>query len=459
MTAPPHEVDVVVRARRVLVDERFVPASVHVSRGRIAAVLGFDDVPPGARTIDVSDAHVLLPGIVDAHVHVNEPGRTEWEGFDTATRAAATGGITTVVDMPLNCIPVTTTRDAVRAKDAAMRGRVHVDVAFWGGVVPGNERELEGMLDDGVAGFKCFLVHSGIDDFPNVGERDLARAMPILARRSATLLVHAEDPEPIAAAEAALAGADPRRYATFLASRPRAAEDAAIARMVRLCREHGTRVHVVHLSSGDAVPIVRDAAREGLPFSAETCPHYLTFAAEEIEDGATPFKCCPPIREQANREALWAALREGTIGSVVSDHSPCTPALKKPELGDFMAAWGGIAGLQLGLSSVWTEASRRGFGLEDVSRWTSRRTAALAGLSSRKGAIAPGLDADLVIFDPDATFVVDPAKIEHRHKVTPWAGRTLRGVVRRTILRGETIVEDSRSVGSPRGERLRVTSG
>ncbi len=450
--------DVVVRARRVLVDERFVPASVHVSRGRVAAIRGYEEVPPGASTIDVADAHVLLPGVVDAHVHVNEPGRTEWEGFETATRAAAAGGITTVVDMPLNCVPVTTTRAAVRAKDEAMQGRVRVDVAFWGGVVPDNEHELEGMLDDGVAGFKCFLVHSGIDDFPNVAERDLAKAMPILARRGATLLVHAEDPEPIAAAEAAAAGADPRRYATFLASRPRAAEDVAVARMVRLCREHGTRVHVVHLSSCDAVPIVREAAREGLPFSAETCPHYLTFAAEEIGDGATPMKCCPPIREQANREALWAALRDGTIGSVVSDHSPCTPALKKPELGDFLAAWGGIAGLQLGLSAVWTEASRRGFALADVSRWMSRRTAALAGLASRKGAIAPGLDADLVVFDPDATFTVDPSRIEHRHKITPWAGRALRGVVRRTILRGETIFCDDGVVGDPRGERVRVAA-
>jgi allantoinase len=300
-------------------------------------------------------------------------------------------------------------------------------------------------------------VHSGIDDFPNVVEEDLAKAMPILTRRKGTLLVHAEDPAPIAAAEAALAQADPRRYRTFLASRPRRAEDEAIARMVRLCREHGTRTHIVHLSSSDAVPMVRDAVREGLPFSAETCPHYLTFAAEEIGDGATAYKCCPPIRERDNREALWAALREGTIASVVSDHSPCTPALKRPELGDFMAAWGGIAGLQLGLSAVWTEASQRGFSLLDVARWNARSTAALASVADRKGRIAVGMDADLVIFDPDATFVVDPEKIEHRHKVTPWAGRTLRGVVRRTILRGETIYDAERAAQpSPRGQRLHV---
>ncbi|MBI2396086.1 MAG: allantoinase AllB [Deltaproteobacteria bacterium] len=447
--------DLVVRARRVLVDGALVPRTLHLRGGRIDAIAGFDEVPPGARSLEVDDAHVVLPGVVDAHVHVNEPGRTEWEGFDSATRAAAAGGITTVVDMPLNCIPVTTTRDAVREKDRAMVGKLHVDVGCWGGVVPGNPRELEGMLEEGVAGFKCFLVHSGIDDFPNVGEDDLRAAMPILARNRATLLVHAEDPAPIAEAEAALAGADPRAYSTFLASRPRAAEDRAIARMIRLSGETGCTTHVVHLSSSNAVPLVREARARGVPLSAETCPHYLTFAAEDIAPGQTPFKCCPPIRERDNREALWDALRDGAIGQVVSDHSPCTPALKHLEAGDFMGAWGGIAGLQLALSAVWTEASRRGFGLADLSRWTAQQTAALAGLAARKGAIAVGHDADLVVFDPDATFVVDPARIEHRHKLTPWAGRTLRGVVRRTVLRGRTIY-DGASHASPGGERLKV---
>lgn len=448
--------DLVVRARRVLQGDALVPRTIHLRNGRIDALAGFDDVPPGARTLDVDDAHVVLPGVVDAHVHVNEPGRTEWEGFDTATRAAAAGGITTVVDMPLNCIPVTTSRAAVRAKDEAMAGKLHVDVAFWGGVVPGNQGELEGMLEEGVPGFKCFLVHSGIDDFPNAAEEDLRLAMPILAKNRAVLLVHAEDPAPIAAAEAALKNADPRAYATFLASRPREAEDRAIARMIRLAGETGCGTHVVHLSSSNSVAQLRDARKAGVPITAETCPHYLTFAAEEIGAGATPFKCCPPIRERDNREALWEALRDGTITQVVSDHSPCTPALKKMEAGDFMAAWGGIAGLQLGLSAVWTEAARRGFSLVDVARWTSAVTARLAGVAERKGAIAVGHDADLVVFDPDATFAVDPQKIEHRHKVTPWAGRTLRGVVRRTILRGETIYDAGSTQPSPKGERLRV---
>ncbi len=448
------EPDLVVRARRVLLGDAIAPASIHISRGRIARIGAFEEAP--GDVLDVDDRQVVMPGVVDAHVHINEPGRTEWEGFATATRAAARGGITTVVDMPLNCIPVTTTRDAVRAKDAALREHIHVDVAFWGGVVPGNERELEGMLEEGLPGFKCFLVHSGIDDFVNVTEDDLRRAMPILARHGAVLLVHAEDPESIARAEALLHDADPRAYATFLASRPRVSEDLAIERMVRLSGETACRTHIVHLSSSGGAPLVRDAKRAGVPITAETCPHYLTFAAEEIPAGQTPFKCCPPIRERDNREALWAALRDGTISQVVSDHSPCTPVLKKLETGDFMAAWGGIAGLQLGLSAVWTEASARGFSLLDLSRWTSRETAALARLGDRKGAIAVGRDADLVCFDPDETFTVDAGSIEHRHKVTPWAGRTLRGVVHRTLLRGETIY-DGAAVRSPRGERLRVS--
>ena len=450
--------NLVLRAKRVLLDGALKPASIHVVSGRITRIGAHDEAVDTAGTVDVDDAHVVLPGVVDAHVHINEPGRTEWEGFDTATRAAARGGITTVVDMPLNCTPVTTTRDAIRAKDEALQGRVHVDVAFWGGVVPGNERELEGMLEEGIPGFKCFLVHSGIDDFVNVSEDDLRRAMPILARNGAVLLVHAEDPQPIAEAEARLANADPRAYATFLASRPRRAEDLAVARMVRLSGETGCRTHIVHLSSSDAVPSVRDAQRAGVPISAETCPHYLTFAAEDIPDGETEFKCCPPIRERDNREALWAALRDGTITRVVSDHSPCTPVLKKREAGDFMGAWGGISGLQLGLSAVWTEASRRGFTLADVARWTSAETAALARVADRKGSITVGKDADFVIFDPEAMFTVDAQSIEHRHKVTPWAGRTLRGVVRRTILRGDTIYDATRNVtSSPRGERIRIS--
>ncbi|MBK7402596.1 MAG: allantoinase AllB [Myxococcales bacterium] len=449
--------DLIVRSTQVLIGDHLAPASLHVRGGRIVSIAAFDELLPGVALLD-EGAHVILPGAVDAHVHVNEPGRTEWEGFETATRAAAAGGITTVVDMPLNCIPVTTTVAAVAEKARATAGRCFVDHAFWGGVIPGNEAELDAMVEAGITGFKCFLVHSGIDEFPNVVEADLRRAMPRLAARGAVLLVHAEVPGPIDRAEAAGRGLDPRRYATFLASRPRAAEDEAIAMIVRLVRETGCRAHIVHLSSSDALETLAAARKEGLPITAETCPHYLTFAAEEIEDGETLFKCCPPIRERENRERLWQeGLASGVIGQIVSDHSPCTPVLKRREEGDFMAAWGGIAGLELGFLATYTEATARGFDLPTISRWVSSTPAALAGVAHRKGRIAEGLDADLVVFDPEATTVVDAAALHHRHAITPWAGRKLRGRILRTMLRGETLHEAGRFGAAPAG--IRVDAG
>lgn len=440
----------------MLTPDGMKPASVRVAGETIAAVEAYDAPAGGAPVEDLGD-RVLLPGVVDAHVHVNEPGRTEWEGFETATRAAAAGGVTTIVDMPLNCLPVTTTREALEAKARAVADHAWVDYAFWGGVVPGNARELEPMLDAGVPGMKCFLVHSGIDEFPNVTEADLAEAMPILARRGAVLLVHAEMPGPIEAAAAGLAAAgsaaDPRRYATWLASRPRASEDEAIALMLRLAARHRCRVHIVHLSSADALPLLAEARAAGAPVTVETCPHYLTFAAEEIPDGATPYKCAPPIRERENRERLWRALGEGAIDAVVSDHSPCTPALKSLDRGDYLAAWGGVASLQLALAATWTGARERGYGPADLATWMSARPAALAGLAHRKGAIRAGLDADLVVWDPDASWRVDPARLFHRHPVTPYAGRTLHGVVERTIVRGEVVYDRGQHRG-PRGRRL-----
>ncbi len=351
--------DRVLRSRRVVAGGAMKPAAIHITAGVIAAVTDFDDVPPGVPLLDAGDA-VISPGIVDSHVHINEPGRTEWEGFATATRAAAAGGVTTLVDMPLNSIPPTTTLAGLEAKLAAARGQCWVDVGFWGGAVPGNSGELRGLLDAGALGFKCFMVDSGVPEFGFVGEADLRASMEAIAEAGAPLLVHAELPGPIAAAHAATLGLDPRRYATYVRSRPREAEDLAIALLVDLCRATRARVHVVHLSSASALDLFRHARAEGLPLSAETTPHYLHFAAEDIPDGATPFKCAPPIRERANREQLWRALDEGLISSVVSDHSPCTPALKKLEAGDFAAAWGGIASLQLGLPVVWTDASARG---------------------------------------------------------------------------------------------------
>jgi allantoinase len=441
----------VVRSRRVVTD-RVAPAAIHVRAGRIECVAAWDDVPAGARLDDLGELAVL-PGIVDTHVHLNEPGRTEWEGFATATRAAAVGGVTTLVDMPLNAIPPTTTREALSAKRAAATGQCAVDVGFWGGVVPGNAGELAGLVADGVRGFKCFLVDSGVAEFGWVGEADLAPAMAILAGLGAPLLVHAEVAGPIDAAAASLAGADPRRYATYLASRPPAAEEQAIALVTRLCRATGARTHIVHHSAASALDQLRAARAEGLPLTAETCPHYLHFIAEAIPDGATPFKCAPPIRDAANREALWRALAEGVLDLVASDHSPCSPGLKALEAGDFVAAWGGVAGLQLALPVVWTEASARGHSLVDVARWMSAAPARLARLD-RKGAIAAGRDADLIAFDDGGTTAVTPASIQHRHRVTPYAGETLRGSVAATYLRGQRVAEAGRALATDRGALL-----
>jgi allantoinase len=394
-----------------------------------------------------------MPGIVDTHVHLNEPGRTEWEGFATATRAAAIGGVTTLVDMPLNSIPATTTREAFAAKRAAAAGQCAVDVGFWGGVVPGNAGELAGLVADGVRGFKCFLIDSGVAEFGWVGEAELAPAMAILAGLGAPLLVHAELAGPIDAAAPGLATADPRRYATYLASRPPAAEEAAIALVTRLCRATRARTHIVHHSAASALDQLRSARAEGLPLTAETCPHYLHFTAEAIPDGATPFKCAPPIRDAANREALWRALSDGVLDLVASDHSPCSPGLKAIEAGDFVAAWGGVSGLQLALPVVWTEASARGHSLADVVRWMSAGPARLAGLAG-KGAIAAGRDADLVVFDDAAWATVTPQSIHHRHRVTPYAGETLRGAVAATYLRGQRVAEHGRTLVTDLGGLL-----
>ena len=443
----------VVRSRRVVTPGGEVAAAIHIAGGVIVRVAGWDEVPAGARLDDVGDLAVL-PGVVDTHVHLNEPGRTEWEGFATATHAAAAGGTTTLVDMPLNAIPPTTTREGLAAKRAAARGQCAVDVGFWGGVVPGNAGELPGLVADGVRGFKCFLIDSGAPEFGWVGEAELAPAMRLIAGLAVPLLVHAEVAGPIEAAAAGLAGADPRRYATWLASRPPAAEEEAIALVTRLCRDTGARTHIVHHSAASALPMIARARADGLPLSAETCPHYLHFVAEAIADGATAFKCAPPIRAAANREALWRALADGTLDLVASDHSPCSPSLKALESGDFALAWGGVAGLQLALPVTWTEARRRGHGLTELARWMSAAPARLAGLAGRKGAIAAGGDADLVIFDDTATFTVTGAAIQHRHRLTPYLGESLTGVVHTTYLRGLEVWDRGRVVAADRGQLL-----
>jgi allantoinase len=442
--------DLALRSRRALLSDGERDAVVLVRDGRIAGIASPSELSRDTRIDDVGDA-LLMPGLVDCHVHVNEPGRTEWEGFESATRAAAAGGITSIVDMPLNSSPVTTTAAALALKRDAARGRVNVDCGFWGGVVPGNAAELRPMAESGARGFKAFLVHSGIDDFPAAREADLRAALPILAERGVPLLAHAELELPTGAGPE---GADPRLYETYLRSRPRAWENEAIRLLVRLCRETGARIHVVHLSSSDALGDLRAARAEGLPITAETCPHYLTFTAEQVPDGATEFKCAPPVREKANREALWEGLRDGTLDFVVSDHSPCTPSLKARESGDFMQAWGGISSLQVVLPALWTEARRRGFRPADVARWTSRATADFAGLGRSKGRLAVGLDADFVVWQPEREWRVEPARLHHRHKLTPYAGRTLLGVVEATYLRGRKVYDRGTLAPEPAGRLL-----
>ena len=445
----------VVRGNRVITPEGERRASIRIRQGLITNISAFDDIPAGSSVYEAGES-VVIPGLVDTHVHINEPGRTEWEGFSSATQAAAAGGVTTLIEMPLNSIPATTTATAYRQKVDAAADRLRVDVGFWGGVVPGNATELRALWDAGVFGFKCFLVPSGVPEFAHVTEPDLRAALPELAALGAPLLAHAELPGPIdAAMQNAVAGNAPRKYATWLDSRPRESEDQAIALLLRLSREFYARVHIVHLASSHAIPQLQ-SAKSGSPLvSVETCPHYLTFAAEEIAGGATEFKCAPPIRERENRERLWAALGAGTIDLIASDHSPCPPEMKLREEGDFLRAWGGIASLQVGLPVVWTEARARGYALTHVVRWMCEGPARLAGLQKRKGAIAVGCDADLVIFKPDTKFRVDPERLYHRHKLTPYAGRELAGVVEATFVRGQKVFERGNFAAASAGQVLR----
>jgi allantoinase len=443
--------DLVVRARRAVLPDGEAACCLGVRRGRIAVRTGYDHVPAEARVVELAPDEVLLPGLVDAHVHVDEPGRTDWEGFDSATRAAARGGVTTIVDMPLNSIPPTVDVEALRAKQAAARGRVHVDVGFWGGVVPGNVAALAGLHEAGVFGFKCFTAPSGVEEFPAVDAGQLEGALAEVARLGTVLLVHAEDPQVLDEA-AAPTGTSGRSFAGFLATRPAAAEDRAVERVVESARRTGGRVHVVHLASAGAVPVLAAAQSEGVPVTAETCPHYLSLDAGQVPDGATEYKCCPPIRDVCNQDGLWDALAVGTIGSVVSDHSPCPPAMKSRETGDFSTAWGGIASVQLGLPVVWTAARRRGHPLSDVVRWMASAPAERIGLGARKGSLRVGADADLCVFAPEEELTVDPSTLAHRHPLTPYAGATLRGVVRRTWLRGRSVTGDD-----PHGVLLTAT--
>jgi allantoinase len=429
------------------------PAAVVIRGDKIAAVVDPADLSGDLPVRDFG-SRALLPGLVDTHVHINEPGRTEWEGFDSAARAAAAGGITTLVDMPLNSSPVTTTVHALHRKRSAAAGKLWVDCGFHGGVIPGNAVHLEGLIEAGVLGFKAFLCPSGIDEFPNSSELDLRSAMPIIAEAGLPLLVHAELVSPLETGAGTRLAAQPRSYAAFLASRPRQWEHGAVRLRISLCRDYRCRVHIVHLSAADALPMIAAARSAGLPLTVETCPHYLYFAAEDIPDGDPRFKCAPPIRERDNRERLWEGLRDNLIDTIGSDHSPSPPGLKHLATGDLNQAWGGIASLQLVLSVMWTEMRRRDFSLFHLAEWMSRRPAALVGMAGRKGAIAAGCDADLVVFDPDASFSVDPAKLFHRHRLTPYECRTLAGGVNRTYLRGRLVYDGAHFAAQPTGQML-----
>jgi allantoinase len=435
--------DLVVQAARAVVDGAERACAVGIGDGRIEVVTEYGDPPAAATTVRLDDDVVLLPGLVDTHVHVNDPGRADWEGFAHATRAAAAGGVTTIVDMPLNSLPPTTDVAALETKLAAAEGECFVDVGFWGGAVPGNRHDLHALWDAGVLGFKCFLADSGVEEFPALDERELLATAEVVAAFGGLLLVHAEDPSALSAEPAG------RSYAAFAASRPPSAEVSAVRAVVEASRATGCRTHVVHVAASAALPVLRAAHDAGVPVSAETCPHYLTFTADEVPDGATAFKCCPPVRGATDRDGLWAALADGTLGMVVSDHSPAPASLKALDTGSLDDAWGGISSLQLGHAAVWTAARSRGHGVADMARWMASGPAARAGLH-RKGRIAVGADADLCVLAPEETFTVDPSALHHRHPVTPYAGLTLTGVVRETWLRGRRVDLDA----EPRGRLL-----
>jgi len=443
-----------IRSKRVVTPEGVQPATVRLRDGVIEAVSGYDDLSSAKNIYDAGES-VVMPGLVDTHVHINEPGRTDWEGFEMATRAAAAGGITTLIDMPLNSIPATTTVAALEAKRSAAFNKCWVNVGFWGGVVPGNEAELRTLYRAGAFGFKCFLVPSGVPEFLHVNETDLRAALPHLAALDAPLLVHAELPGPIERAAKGLANSDPKKYKTWLSSRPAAAETKAVKLMIRLAREFNARVHIVHVSSERSIPPIRRAKRDGVRISAETCPHYLYFASGAIGNGRTEFKCAPPIRDLENSKKLWIALEKNILDFVVSDHSPSPPVMKSLKSGNFFKAWGGISSLQLGLPVTWTKFSERNFSMRHLVRSMCSGPARLAALENQKGAIAIGYDADIVVWNPEKRFTVRPQMLQHRHKLTPYAKETLRGVVEATFLRGEMIYDRGRFLGGPRGALLR----
>jgi allantoinase len=440
-------------SKRIVTPQGTWPGALLVEDEKITAFCPPSEIPAHAVIYDCGN-DALLPGLVDTHVHINQPGRTEWEGFPTATRAAAAGGYTTLIDMPLNCLPETTTVAALEEKRASAQGECFVDWAPWGGAVADNQQHILPLAHAGVLGFKCFLIYPGCDGFTMIDQRQLEAALPSIAESGLPLLVHAELAGPIDAAMEELRNSDWRNYATYLASRPDQAELEAIRLMIRLCRQYRFRLHIVHLSTSLALEELQAARAEGLPITVETCPHYLHFAAEEIADGATLLKCAPPIRSKENQQHLWRGLRDGTIDMIVTDHSPCPPAMKREDTGRFDLAWGGIASLSLASSVIHTECCRRGFTLDDLVRWMSSAPAALAGISHRAGALEAGRDASFVVFDADAEFIVTPDKLHYRHAISPYLNQTLRGVVKATYLRGEAVYREGSFAPKPSGREV-----
>jgi allantoinase len=438
--------DAAIKSDRVITPAGTEKAIVLIKDGKVTDVVS--EMPDGDFPITDVGNKVVMPGIIDPHVHINEPGRTDWEGFDTATKAAIAGGITTLVDMPLNSSPVTTTVKAFDEKIKATKGQLHTNCGFWGGIIPGNEKEIEPLIEKGILGFKAFLTHSGIDEFPNVTEGDLRKAMPIIAKHGLPLLVHCELSDPTHLPIAIGTPLTTRLYSDYLASRPKKWEDDAIALMIRLCEEFNCRVHIVHLSSADSIEQIAKAKQKGLPLTVETGQHYLFFNAEDIKDGQTQFKCAPPIREKVNNEKLWLALKDGIIDFVATDHSPSPPAMKEMISGDFMKAWGGISSIQFALPVLWTAAKKRDCSLNDISKWLCENPAILPGLQGRNrktflpaGRIQKGYDADLVVWDPDQRFTVTEDIIQHKHKITPYLNEELFGVVEQTYLKGEKVFD------------------
>jgi len=428
--------DLAISGKNIVTPDGVITGVILIKNGIIADVV--PNLPSAAidTVIDIGEKFIM-PGIIDPHVHLNEPGRTSWEGFATGTRSAAAGGITTLVDMPLNSDPVTTTALAFDQKAAAAAGQLQVNCGFWGGIVPGNESDIEKLVEKGVLGFKAFLTHSGIDEFPNVTEADLRKAMPIIAKHQLPLLVHCE----LTPAVQPPAVNDPRSYQSYLLSRPKEWEDQAISLMIQLCADYNCRVHIVHLSSANSIEPIKQARQQGLPITVETAQHYLYFNAEAIPDAQTAFKCAPPIREKENNEQIWQALQEGIIDFVATDHSPAPPGMKEMESGNLMKAWGGIASLQLALPVLWTAARKKNIPVTHMAKWLCEKPALLPGLQTTKGTIAKGFDADLVVWSPDKKFTVTAAQLQHKHKITPYLNQELYGVVAQTWLNGQLIFD------------------